>query len=170
MAFEFRRRWENWENSAASMTDAKFEALVAASIGALGAYARALCGNVHDADDAVATTLERAWKYFDTFDHRGSFEGWLIRICRNCIIDQSRRRAVVTVSEVVQPADESHGMIDLISALPVQQREVVVVCGLLGYDYESAAQLLDIPVGTVRSRLSRGRAALATLLERADTA
>ena len=56
-------------------------------------------------------------------------------------------------------------LVGAINKLPPDQREVVVLCGVLGYDYESAAAVLDIPIGTVRSRLHRGRAALAHALE-----
>ena len=51
-------------------------------------------------------------------------------------------------------------MHDLIERLPAEQREVVALCGVLGYDYAAAAEILDVPVGTIRSRLHRARAAL----------
>ena len=55
---------------------------------------------------------------------------------------------------------------DVVAGLPVAQREVLVLCAVLGYDYETAAELLGIPVGTIRSRLSRARgAAVALALE-----
>jgi RNA polymerase sigma-70 factor (ECF subfamily) len=54
---------------------------------------------------------------------------------------------------------------ELVASLPVEHREVLVLCGMLGYDYDTAAQVLDVPVGTVRSRLSRARQRMAARLE-----
>ena len=128
-----------------------------------------------EAEDAVQETFLRAWKYLDSFDARGSFEGWLIRICRNCLTDLAARRredasldAVTDVCVAIAPASGALELEDLLHRLPLPQREVILLCAVLGYDYETAAALLGVPIGTVRSRVSRGRAALATMLERAD--
>lgn len=154
------------------MNERRFEALIARHLGAVSAYARALCRDFDVADEAVQMTLLRSWRYIDTFDGRGSFEGWLLRICRNCIIDLSHRTIdhddVARFPSAVQQPDHSHDLIELLSALPMAQREVVVICALLGYDYESASRILDIPIGTVRSRLSRGRAGVAEMLRNAE--
>jgi DNA-directed RNA polymerase specialized sigma24 family protein len=64
--------------------------------------------------------------------------------------------------------DHSIDLFDLIADLPLAQREVLVVCGWLGYDYSDAATLLEVPVGTVRSRLHRARSPLAGVLALAD--
>ena len=61
--------------------------------------------------------------------------------------------------------DDTSEVAQLIDSLPRSHREVLTVCGVLGYDYETAAQILEIPVGTVRSRLHRARQALEQLLE-----
>jgi RNA polymerase sigma-70 factor, ECF subfamily len=141
----------------------RFEHLVAAHAGAVTAYARAMTNDRWAADDAVQETFLRAWKYLDTFRGRGSFEGWLIRICHNCVIDLARARVDAPddrIPETTEAPDHSGEVHDLIERLPAEQREVVALCGVLGYDYAGAAEILDVPVGTIRSRLHRARAAL----------
>jgi len=141
----------------------RFDALVRAHAGAVSAYARAVAGDPWTAEDAVQETFLRAWRYFDTYDGRGSVEGWLIRICRNCLVDLASRPLPEphrVVPEVGMAPDSSHDVYDLLERLPLAQREVLALCGVLGYDYESAAVLLDVPVGTVRSRLHRAREAV----------
>jgi RNA polymerase sigma-70 factor, ECF subfamily len=135
---------------------------------AVEAYARAMCSRSDIAEEAVQETFLRAWKYLDSYNASGSFEGWLLRICRNCIVDMAHRHKLDepwsdSYDQWVEE-DRPHEIFDLLGSLPLAQREVLVVCGLLGYDYEGGAALLDIPIGTVRSRLSRARAAMAQLL------
>lgn len=150
----------------------RFEALVRQHHAAVSAYARAMVSHPGLAEDAVQETFLRAWRYLDSFRGEGSFEGWLIRICRRCVIDLDRAERRRSHPIDIPVAEErGHGSTvelgELVVALPLDQREVVVLCGLLGYDYETAAAVLDIPVGTVRSRLSRARARLAGDLRRA---
>ncbi len=141
----------------------RFEALVHAHAGAVSAYARAVAPDPWTAEDAVQETFLRAWKYLDSFRGQGSFEGWLIRICRNCIIDLVTHRPLVLderLPERPAPADTTSEVYDLVERLPLEHREVVALCGLLGFDYASTAEILGVPVGTVRSRLHRARAIL----------
>jgi RNA polymerase sigma-70 factor (ECF subfamily) len=148
-------------------SEREFDRLVRAHAGSVAAYARATAADPWTAEDALQETFLRAWRYFDTFDGRGSFEGWLIRICRNCLIDLANRPVPIpqrTLPDRAAPVDQSHEVYDLLERLPVVQREVMALCGLLGYDYEGAATLLDVPVGTVRSRLHRARRALEQML------
>jgi RNA polymerase sigma-70 factor (ECF subfamily) len=153
------------------MKDQRFEKLLTGHIPALRAYATALTDRRCDADDAVAETLGRAWRYADSFDGRGSFEGWLLRICRNSVIDARLRAKRIREAEsaagvraVSANVTGSVELNDLIRRLPVAQREVVVLTAVLGYSYEETAELLDAPIGTIRSRLHRARAALTVLL------
>ena len=144
-----------------------FDELVRQHAGAVTSYARAMCRDRWQAEEAVQETFLRAWKYQDSFAKRGSFEGWLIRICRNCVIDLAAREARAHDLEVVEIAvepDRAGEVHDLLARLPTAQREVVLLCGVLGYDYESAATILDVPLGTIRSRLSRGRQSLEAML------
>ena len=151
------------------MREQRFDELVRRHGGAVGAYARAVSRDRWQAEDAAQETFLRAWKYLDSYDHRGSFEGWLIRICRNVVIDLA---ASDTGDLEPLPPEREHPVApdhrsevhELVALLPLPQREVLVLCGIIGYDYERAAQILDVPVGTVRSRLSRARAGLADLL------
>jgi len=139
----------------------RFEALVRAHAGSVSAYARAVAPDPWTAEDAVQETFLRAWKYLDSFRGQGSFEGWLIRICRNCIIDLVSSRPVPVdehLPERPTPPDTTNEVYDLVERLPVEHREVVALCGLLGFDYATTAEILGVPVGTVRSRLHRARA------------
>lgn len=141
----------------------RFEQLVATHAAAVTAYARAMTDDRWTADDAVQETFLRAWKHLDSFRGDGSFEGWLIRICHNCVVDLVRVRAATPddhLPEGTVAPDHSGEVHDLIERLPAEQREVVALCGVLGYDYAGAAEILDVPVGTIRSRLHRARAAL----------
>lgn len=157
--------------------DGAFDDLVRVHHRAVSAYARALCSDRSLAEDAVQETFLRAWRFLDTYRSSGSFEGWLLTICRRCVIDLAQRdrrhgdpampSAWGGATQHTGP-DHSADIFDLIGGLPVTQREVLVVCGWLGYDYQDAATLLQIPVGTVRSRLHRARAALAELLVEGD--
>jgi RNA polymerase sigma factor (sigma-70 family) len=151
------------------MTDRRFAQLVREHAGAVVAYARAVAPDVWTGDDAVQETLLRAWKYRDSFRATGSFEGWLIRICRNCLFDLVVTTPVDLTADPPERAESTdgvHELHDLLRRLPLHQREVVAVCAVLGYDYAAAAELLDIPIGTVRSRLHRARETLAGHLDR----
>lgn len=160
------------------VNDRQFDDLVRAHSPSLVTFARSLSRDRWSAEEAVQDTLVRAWKYIDSFDGRGSFEGWLLRICRNVIVDQSiaaAKRPVSVDDAVLERAcgvtaiDDSHHITDLLRSLAPHQTEVLVVVGVLGYTYEDAAELLDVPIGTVRSRLTRARAAFARRLEDANT-
>lgn len=153
------------------MSDRTFERLVRAHADAVHAYARALTNDPWLAEEAVQMTFVRAWKYQDSFRGEGSYEGWLLRICRNLVVDlAAKRRHDQSIDDLVEgPAhhDDATTVTELgeaLSRLPAAQREVLTLCGLLGYDYAAAAELLDVPIGTVRSRLHRGRATLDSLL------
>ena len=150
------------------ISDRRFAQLTHEHAGAVAAYARAVAPDRWTADDAVQETFLRAWKYRDSFRSTGSFEGWLIRICRNCLHDFAAINVAQPVSEVpdlLETYDSVPELYDLLARLPLHQREVVALCALLGFDYAGAAELLDVPIGTVRSRLHRARAAIAEQLD-----
>lgn len=149
------------------MADRDFDELVRTHAGAVSAYARAIASDPWTAEDAVQETFLRAWKYLDSFRATGSFEGWLLRICRNCLIDLAACRPPEpkeSLPEQLELPDTSHEIYELLGCLPIEQREVVALCGLLGYEYAAAAEILGMPVGTVRSRLHRARAMIARYL------
>ncbi|MFV0258067.1 MAG: RNA polymerase sigma factor [Acidimicrobiales bacterium] len=161
------------------MRDADFERLVHRYHRAVHAYARSMASTPSIAEDAVQETFVRAWKYLDSFRGDGSFEGWLIRICRRCVLDQEARERTAAMDiapgggarhgpSLTQAPDHRGEVLAVLRQLPRKYREVLVVCGILGYDYETAATILDVPIGTVRSRLHRGRLALAVALSPED--
>jgi RNA polymerase sigma-70 factor (ECF subfamily) len=137
-------------------------------------YAASLASTSTVAEDAVQETFLRAWRHLDSFRGDGSFEGWLIRICRRCVIDLERRerraaRQLERPLTTIEHPDGTGESLAVLAALSRDHREILVVCGLLGYDYESAAEVLDLRVGTVRSRLHRARAAFADALDAGET-
>ncbi len=159
------------------MNDRVFDELVRTHEVALTTFARSLTRDPSSVEEAVQETLVRAWKYLDSFDRRGSFEGWILRICRNVVIDQAnaaaRRPASFAAHELdrmMQPRenDATHEIIELLHQLSVDHREVLVIVGVLGLSYEEAAGTLDVPIGTVRSRLGRARQAFSELLRAAE--
>jgi RNA polymerase sigma-70 factor, ECF subfamily len=153
------------------MTDRRFAQLMNSHAAVVAAYARAMAPDAWMAEDAVQETFLRAWKYRDTFRASGSFEGWLIRICRNCLAHLAAKTPLELTADPPELAQESDGcteLYDLLGRLPEQQREVLVLCAFLGYDYAGAAELLGLPIGTVASRLHRARATIAGNLEEPD--
>src|SRR5690242_5653042 len=117
------------------ISDRRFAQLARDHAGAVTAYARAVAPDRWTADDAVQETFLRAWKYRDSFRAAGSFEGWLIRICRNCLADLAARplaQPVPDVPDLAESSDGLHELYDLVARLPVHQREVVALCALLG--------------------------------------
>lgn len=161
-----------------SMGDRRYEELVTQHQAAVYAYARAFCGSPVLAEDATQETFLRAWQHLDSFRGDGSAQGWLIRICRNWLINEARRQqrqdrlrdriGSVRRLESASTASEAEShteLYDAIARLPLVHREAIALCGVLGFDYETAAATLDVPVGTIRSRLNRGRNALRAQLE-----
>lgn len=142
-------------------------------------YARALARNRDDADDLVQDTLERAWTKSSLWHGVSDMRAWLLTIMHNLHVDSYRRPRVSTVEmndetpEVpVAPAQEDRLAVrDLQAALemlPVEQKQVVLLVALEDMAYADVAQSLRIPIGTVMSRLSRGRERLRALMEGRD--
>jgi RNA polymerase sigma-70 factor (ECF subfamily) len=138
-------------------------------------FARALAGNAHDADDLVQAALERALARASQWRPEQRLETWVYAILRNAWIDEQRargRRARVFAPESagadvgVAPIDAS-GALALQAALqqlPGEQREAVALVLVEGLSYREAAAALDVPIGTLTSRLARGRGALQAML------
>lgn len=153
---------------------------IEAQIPSLRRYARALTGNAAAADDLVQDTLERALGRFALWRRGGSLRAWLFTIMRNVWISELRRRAarpaVAALDDVAEPGrppsqDDRLAVRDLASALAAlaeEQREVVLLVGLEGMSYAEAAEVTGVPVGTVMSRLKRGRDRLARLMQGAE--
>ena len=150
-----------------------FDDFLKEHVGSVTLYARATCSIQHLVDDVVQETFIRAWRYYPTLRAESSSRSWIISICRNTIIDMSKKwpnHADIEQSEQADAHDEfrQSDLISLMQAISHDHREVLVLCGLLGYDYETAAEVIRVPVGTVRSRLARAREAMSVVL--AETA
>lgn len=158
-----------------------FEVELAALLPRLRRFGRALARDSADADDLVQTALERALKARGQWVPGTRLDSWMLRIMRNCWIDETRsrtRRARRQAPEedgldVGDPAanpEQAAAMRDVdraMAALPEQQREVIALVLVEGLAYREAADVLDIPIGTLTSRLTRGRQALVQMLEAA---
>lgn len=138
-------------------------------------YAMSLSRRVDIADDLVQTTVERAFRARASFDPETRQLAWLMRILRNAWIDVTRKQKTRGVELELGDAPELSGadgarvvenrlMLqktgETLAGLPAEQREVLIIVCVQGMTYQEAAEILDIPVGTVMSRLARGRAAL----------
>jgi RNA polymerase sigma-70 factor (ECF subfamily) len=154
-----------------------FSNLVEAEIPRLRRYARSLTRNEHTADDLVQDCLVRGLSKQHLWVEGTDLRAWLFTIMHNQYVN-SVRRAVRQGSEVevsdtepslTRVANQSHRLElrDLdraLALLPEEQRSVILLVGLEGMAYEAVAQVVGVPVGTVRSRLSRGREALRRLM------
>jgi RNA polymerase sigma-70 factor (ECF subfamily) len=151
-------------------------AALLAELPRLRRYARALVGERAAADDLVQDTLERAWSRSGQWRPGSDLRAWLFGIMHNLRIDQMRRPALNTThlddefSEPPSRATQSDAIefADLaaaVMALPEEQRSVMLLIALEEMRYEDVAQTLAIPVGTVMSRLARGRERLRRLLD-----
>ena len=139
-------------------------------------YARALAGNRDDADDLVQDTLERAWAKSGLWRGVADMRAWLFSIMHNLHVDGVRRPKLQTVTmdddtpEVpVAPTQGDRLAVLALQAaldlLPIEQKEIVLLVALEDMAYADVAQTLGIPIGTVMSRLSRGRERLRALME-----
>lgn len=164
----------------ASATAASFEALALPHLPVLARVARALTRDPSAADDLVQETFLRALRHWGTFDPGSDCRRWLLTICRNAHFAQHHREQRVTAVEdeeleslaAVQVhraaraagVDDLYARVDLgpairraIDGLEPIFRSVVVLYDVEGFTYEEVAELLAIPLGTVRSRLYRAR-------------
>ena len=142
-------------------------------------YARSLAFDVGTADDLVQTTLERALSHWHQFDQRRDLLVWLLSIAHNAFLDQRRRDSRLSILDPAlveaqqdalrsDPGVDVGLRIDLLAALarlPLDQRAPVLMVSVEQLSYAECAEALGIPVGTVMSRVSRGRAALREILD-----
>jgi RNA polymerase sigma-70 factor (ECF subfamily) len=158
-----------------------FGRLLEKEIPRLRRYARALTHDVSRADDLVQDTLFRAIAKQHFWQCGTNLRAWLITLVHNQNVNSVRRsmREGITVEiDETWPArtaatDPTWGLSlrDLDRALariPEERRRVILLIGLEGIRYEEAATILDVPIGTIRSRLSRGRESLRKLMDRRD--
>ena len=155
---------------------------IATHIPQLRRYARALTGDYTAAEDLVQDTLERAWKRIGLWRLGSDLRAWLFTIMHNLHVNQlkaeSRKQGQppeqATLDLSVRPTQEDRlELRDLNKALrrlSNEQREVLLLVGLEQMSYEEVAKVLGIPIGTVMSRLSRGRDQLRAMMEGSSAA
>ncbi|MFT4065676.1 RNA polymerase sigma factor [Paraburkholderia sp.] len=164
----------------------RFQQLALPHLDAAYNLARWLCGNPNDAEDVVQEAFMRAFRFFDTF--RGeSARPWLLAIVRRTWYTEWRRRApshdMLEFDETMDEAtfdgwsaggddpqmllirdEDARQVHDALARLPVEYREVLILRELEEMSYREIAVVADVPIGTVMSRLARGRRKLAELL------
>jgi RNA polymerase sigma-70 factor (ECF subfamily) len=149
---------------------------IEAEIPRLRRYARALTRDVASADDLVQDCLTRALGKLHLWQQGSDLRAWLFTILHNQYVNHIRRAvregATVALNEtepMLSRAPQQGKRLELrdleraIAQLPEEQRSVILLVGLEGMRYEEVAAVLDVPIGTIRSRLSRGREALRRL-------
>jgi len=172
-----------FDDSKSDLTRDEFEGLAMRHLDALYAAGLRLTKNERDAEDLVQDALLRAYRFFDRFERGTNIKAWLFKILTNTFINRYRRsvkeRSIVdgpeqeTVQAQVvsrqasdQAADPERWFFDrllsddvlrAVDALPIDFRMVVILADLQDFSYREIADILDVPVGTVMSRLYRGR-------------
>jgi len=136
---------------------------------AMRAFARSLCGNAADADDLVQETLLRALENIDRYTPGTNLRAWLFTIMRNRFFTNTAKRArertgdtdCVADTQLVPPKQEwalrMRELARALNELPVHYRETIVLVVVLEESYQSAAEILQCDIGTVKSRVSRAR-------------
>lgn len=151
---------------------ADIQSQIVALLPRLRRFARGLAGSADAADDLVQGACEKALSGIDGYQPGTRLDSWMYRILHNLWIDQHRRtRPTVGTEEIADlPGDDGRRTAEsrlelakvrtLIQALPRDQRDVLILVCLENFTYRETAGILDVPVGTVMSRLSRARSAL----------
>jgi len=148
-----------------------------ASLPALRSFARGLCRQRDMADDLVQETMIRAWSSRHTFLPGSKFRPWIFTILRNQFYTTMRKRSRMVSWEpdaaeriLVQQPEQEAGLhiadIEVaIGQLPARQREMLMLIASAGLSYEEAAIVADCKIGTVKSRINRGRAAVRAIID-----
>ena len=159
-----------------SETPQNIQEQIIALLPRLRRFARNLARNPHDADDVVQIAVERALTRLDQWRSDARLDSWMFKIVRNAWIDELRSRGRRDKMFLAAEAGENVGTdsmareTDLLAVqaamarLPQEQREAVGLVLVEGLPYREAADVLDVPIGTLTSRLARGREALQAML------
>jgi len=137
-------------------------------------YARALTGDRSGADDLVQDTLERAWAKLHLYRRGSDLRAWLFTVMHNVYVNRVRATRPTTplgdeMGELAQRPSQGDALVvrDLdraLARLPEEQRAVLLLVAIEDMSYEQVARTLDIPIGTVMSRLSRAREKLRNMM------
>ncbi len=164
----------------------EFEALLTPWLDGLYASALRLTRNEGDAQDLVQDAVMRAYRFFDRFERGTNFRAWIFKILTNTFINTYRRNAKARTLEdegerqavearffSAEATERAHDpetflldrvisgdVLEAIDELPIDFRMVVILADVQEFSYKEIADILDVPVGTVMSRLFRGRKAL----------
>jgi len=159
-----------------------FTLSITAAIPALRSFARSLCRQRDMAEDLVQETMVRAWSSRHTFLPGSKFRPWLFTIMRNQFYNMMRKRSRLVSWEpeaaerllVQEPDQEARLHLEdvegALSQLPDNQREMLLLIAGAGMSYEEAALATDCKIGTVKSRINRGRAAIRAIMEGGEAA
>jgi RNA polymerase sigma-70 factor (ECF subfamily) len=161
--------------------DILFEQELLPHVGPLQTFAYHLTYNQDDADDLVQETYMKAYRFIDKYEKGTNAKAWLFKILKNAYINEYRKKVrqptkvdfedIVTYHDTDD--DRISGYSDLreeiftnmmgdevtsaINSLPIDFRTVILLCDIEGFTYEEIASIIDVPIGTVRSRLFRAR-------------
>lgn len=164
------------EDAHQTLSDEDFKAELATVIPHLRAFGRSLSGNADLADDLVQETLMKAWAARQRFQAGTNMRAWTFIILRNLYLSQMRRARFkgewddLTADKILAaPASQDRHveLADLQRALlklPQPQREALILVGAGGFAYEEAAEICGVAVGTIKSRVARGRVALEQIM------
>lgn len=159
------------------LPDDEFKVQLGQVIPHLRAFGRSLSGNRETADDLVQETLLKAWAARKRFQAGTNMRAWTFIILRNLFLSQMRRARFkgewddLTADRVLAAPASQDRHVELsdmqraLLKLPEPQREALILVGAGGFAYEEAAEICGCAVGTIKSRVARGRAALETLME-----
>jgi RNA polymerase sigma-70 factor, ECF subfamily len=160
--------------------DRVFRDNLVAIIPSLRSFARGLCGNRELADDLAQDAMTRAWAARSSFQPGTNFRAWMFMILRNQFYTTLRKNSRIVSWDpelaertLVMDANQ-HDRINVadvaaaLQKLPAEQREVLMLIGANGVSYEEAATIMGCAIGTIKSRLARGRIALAALIDGKD--
>jgi RNA polymerase sigma-70 factor (ECF subfamily) len=151
--------------------------LIVSLLPRLRRFARTLTRNAHDADDLVQLSVERALLRYEQWRPDARFESWMFGIMRNAWIDEVRARR--RRGQVLAPEEsgehvgdrssearvETMAVQSAMNELPDEQRLAVALVLVEGLSYKEAAAVMEVPIGTLTSRLARGRETLQRLLQ-----
>ena len=157
-------------------SDANFGEQVGTLLPRLRRFARALTRHPQDADDLVQLAVERALTRSKQWRPDSSLTNWMLAIVRNAWIDETRSRrrrdaVLASENEAAEVGDtgtdrdiELWSIQSALGRLPEEQRLAVALVLIEGLSYREGAQVMDVPIGTLTSRLARGRLALQSML------
>lgn len=160
-----------------------FEQLMRRHEGKMYAVALRMCANREDAQDCMQEAMIRAYRAIENFRFQSSFATWIYRITMNTCLDELRRRktrqatsldAMLDVGWSPASSDSPEGetlagerkreLDKAIHSLPEDMRAAIILRDIQGYAYDEIAKILDVNVGTIKSRISRGREKLREIL------